>query len=310
MLKWLWVALLALLVALPGCGKKKSTPPEDLEPATVLFITDPEGARVIFDGEEVGTTSAETPLRLENVEVGEHSYRIELEGYQTVVVKKWTIIDQKAGQVIRIDKELVLITGLRVTTDPPGAWVYINGELQMEAGEVLLTPVDIENLPEREYTVTVKMEKYFGETEVVNLVGKGMEVYLELVPYPEISQVLFYAYNPSSGEGSTPEWSEPAETFSQKIFKMRGGEYSWIRIQATLAEPIYKDFTIGFDIYGDGGDRYVTEVTASPDSPTQLSAIFQDPTEDYFVHADRYVVRIVMDRDVLAEASFRVTGSQ
>ena len=176
-------------------------------------------------------------------------------------------------------------------------------------------PIQIENLPEGKYTVKVKKDRYLCQRgyEIidVDLAGKGMEAYFELVSYPEISQVLFYGYNPTSGEGSTPVWSEPAEVFSQGLFKMRGGEYTYIRIQATLAQPIYRNFTIDFDIYGDRGDRLATTVTAAPaDPPTYLFAVFQDPTEDFFVHADQYVVKITMDRELLSEASFRVTGSQ
>jgi hypothetical protein len=86
----------------------------------LAVVTQPAGATVWLDGENVGVT----PLDLTAVKPGNHSLRLTLDGHSEV----WQALKITEGASARIENTLVAESGsLEVKPVPSGARVYVNG---------------------------------------------------------------------------------------------------------------------------------------------------------------------------------------
>ena len=178
---------LLLLMVLWGCGKKESKPngPEG-EPINVVFVTDPSGATVYFDGDSIGVTrgEGEPALILRDVQPGEHTYRIELEGYiaiQREYRPQWT------GGTKRVEETLTNSTTVTISTDPPGAYVTFGGEFQ--TGRT--TPLTIDEVPAGKYEVRVQKEGYMVLYDSLDVASGMVERTFTLFEPPEVESLTF-----------------------------------------------------------------------------------------------------------------------
>jgi len=120
-------------------------PAPEPEPAmgTLVISSQPDGATVELDGEDVGTT----PLSLDRP-AGTYEVRVAQEGYRTYA----TSIEVNAGDTRTEVASLDVLTGtLRVLPRPWGS-VYINGELRVSETNVRYTT----ELPAGTHTVEVR----------------------------------------------------------------------------------------------------------------------------------------------------------
>ena len=121
------------------------TPEPEPEPAmgTLVISSQPDGATVELDGEDVGTT----PVSLDRPE-GTYAVEVRQEGYRTYT----STIDVSAGDTRTQVASLEALTGtLRVLPRPWGS-VYINGELRVSETNVRYTT----ELPVGTHTVEVR----------------------------------------------------------------------------------------------------------------------------------------------------------
>jgi hypothetical protein len=128
--------------------------------ASITINSIPDGAKVIINGEEKGTT----PFVMDNVEPG---------SYQILVIKDGYVPYQEGFNIAKGDyvkRDLALTkanTFLMIKSDPAGAKVYINGEYKG------VTPYSEANLTSGEYSLRVIKDGYLEySTEIEVFEGK------------------------------------------------------------------------------------------------------------------------------------------
>ena len=131
---------------------------------SIRIETDPSGANIILNNIPVPGT---TPLTLQDQPTGTHSIRIDKDSYgsleETVTIEK----DKTVTQTFNLQKEYA---GLKVTSDPSGAVVFLDGD---RLGK---TPLDRGDLTPGEGTLVVSMKDYETVTRQVRLVADHPKV--------------------------------------------------------------------------------------------------------------------------------------
>ena len=126
-------------------GPPVPAPPEPIPEATdstagsgstLAVNTIPAGVEVLVDGEFVG----KSPLSLTDHPVGTYDITLRHPHFETMQLADQVV---EAGEELRIDQSLYRVTGhLRVTTEPPGAWVEYDGQRLVDS-----TPGILRDLP-------------------------------------------------------------------------------------------------------------------------------------------------------------------
>ena len=135
---------------------------------TIVFASEPEGAKILIDGVEAGVT----PARIERAE-GRYRVRLEAPGCLpaecTVVLKR--------GQTETVQRQLAMKPArLTVESVPDGAEILINGEKRGVA------PCVIENLAAGTYTVRAVLALHEpAEREIKLVAGSSDTLRLDLV---------------------------------------------------------------------------------------------------------------------------------
>jgi len=123
--------------------------PEE-EVGSIRVTSTPAGAAIFIDGEATRWTTNTT---IPDISAGDHSVRVELDRYR-VPDDRWFTVSRDKNATVHFALEA--ITGsINVTSEPSGAWVYLDGENMS-----VVTPAILENLIVGDYTVEVKAEGY------------------------------------------------------------------------------------------------------------------------------------------------------
>lgn len=121
--------------------------PEE-EVGSVQVTSVPAGAAIFLDDEPTQWTTNTT---IPGIPAGDHSIRVEMERYR-IPDDRWVTVTKGANTTVHFSLEP--ITGsIEVTSEPAGAWVYLNGE-----NMTVITPATLENLIIGDYTVEVRGE--------------------------------------------------------------------------------------------------------------------------------------------------------
>jgi len=140
---------------------------EDLRTGQVRMVVTPEGARVVFDGEEVGRS----PLGAVAMNPGRHQAVVVKAGYAP-----WQgEVTVRAGEVVEVSVELTetaggraLSTGrLALIVEPPGARVTVDGQL------VGVSPLPDLDLPAGARSLRIERRGYLGEAHEVEIPDGG-----------------------------------------------------------------------------------------------------------------------------------------
>jgi hypothetical protein len=126
----------------------------------------PKGATVFINGEKAG----ESPLQINNIEVGEYKVRLEKKDYinfdQTIAVLE--------NQTARINAKMIAVVILSVESDPKGATLFINDR------EISKTPFS-GKLREGSYRLKLVKENYINWEKTLKLEeDEEIEVDLEM----------------------------------------------------------------------------------------------------------------------------------
>jgi len=140
--------------------------------AAVLLVSEPEGATVTRDGMNEGVT----PLLLPEVDPGRHVFSFELTGHRPQQIEATV----RAPSPVLISARLVPASAtVRVTSDPPGATVTLNGAPRGE------TPLDLAGIPEGEATIEVALAGHAPfRTQVRLSAGESFDLNAPLDPLP------------------------------------------------------------------------------------------------------------------------------
>ena len=165
------------LELVPGATRSLDIQLEPLQ-AAVLVHVDPAGAAVELDGAHVGNA----PVLLPGVAIGKHRLTVSQPGFQSRNVD----LDIRNPAPQKIDVSLVTDSAtLRVSSDPIGARVFLNG---VPRGE---TPTVLERIPEGTVTLELKADGYQDFRQEMRLAaGDDRALSLALDPKPASLQVV------------------------------------------------------------------------------------------------------------------------
>jgi hypothetical protein len=146
---------------------------------SVEITSTPSGAKVYVDGND---TSKATGASIMNLDIGSHTYKLVLSGYQDGA----GTFDIKAGAVTSVDVILKAVTPttgtLIIKSDPPNAQVIIDGE---DTGKV--TPAIVKDLTAESHTYLLKLVGYKDVGAIVSITAgftKTVNVNLEQIAGP------------------------------------------------------------------------------------------------------------------------------
>jgi len=276
----------AALVSALGCGGKDAT--SSGESTRIIFVTDPPGATLIFDGEEVGVT----PVTLEGVGEGKHTYTVRMEGY----------LSESSSYVVtspgtkRIEIKLKRLLTISVNTDPPGAKVFLD-QLPVDG----TTPLRIDGVTEGSHNLRIKLKSFF-EREMELEISEDINLEVTLYPLVKISEVKLYAWNPA-----TQEKSEEATSFPQAYFSrvLSESKYRYVMVKALFDKPSPCSFEPRLRIYLNG--EKLKEVSAIVQAGDMyLKREIANPHLDYYMEKGNYMVEIYYEDELLGTVSFTI----
>lgn len=134
------------------------------EVGLIYFESYPEGANIYFDRELLGRTPK---FKSRSLATGRHQIKVEKEGYYTEVIMK----DLKKGEKVSV----TLFPGIRITSNPEGAVVRLNGKLLCDS-----TPCQ-KVIEEGKYELTFEKEMYQTKKQPFSI-KKGTDVSVNLDP--------------------------------------------------------------------------------------------------------------------------------
>ena len=145
-----------------------------IEYGTLHLLVTPTFSTVYLDGVEAGMVPPNGIFIIRNVIPGTHGIRVSKEGYTTVT------LDQYVGknEIVKVPVTLEALSAgsLSVSSIPPGAQIYLDGEV------VGVTPMTAQNVADGEHTLILRMEGYSDYTETVVITSNGTVVSVTLIP--------------------------------------------------------------------------------------------------------------------------------
>lgn len=242
----LTVAVVIVLSAVVPLGiwllRRTGGPPgEILETAALYVETDPAGANVFVDGDWIGLS----PLDGDRVPVKSEALRVELAGYR--IVYDTLVLEKDMPEDLSFLLE-ELAGNIKITSDPPGATVSIDGE-----NTNLPTPALIRQLSANElHRVELRLggyrmgvvdgiRVYEDSTVTVNHSFVKMDGALSIVSQPAEAQV----YLDDEFVGSTPCILEHLAYGRHRLMISRAGYSSYTR-DIEISKPNEKmDISLG-----------------------------------------------------------------
>lgn len=161
--------VLSALVPESAHAQRRRRPPA--RTGTLVIHTSPEGAEVMIDEESVGTT----PLDPIPLPAGSHTLRVRLPGHTEYT----DVVQITPGQITELPIDLLALSEvLAITTTPPGAHVYVDGNFMGES------PVELD-LVEGTRSVRIVLRGYHEVIrEIEARAGSREELTVELEALP------------------------------------------------------------------------------------------------------------------------------
>jgi len=186
-----WLALAAIVVAtlVPSVSlaqrrrgrdaQRQAQQAQPVAPTRLVFDMLPDGAEVLIDESPIGTG----PLEPVDVEPGEHSVRVRLQGYSEYT----DVVTVGRGQELHVPVDLIpLAHVLGVTTNPPGARLFVDDRF---AGE---TPTDVE-LVDGSHAMRLSLRGFEDALRTIEAVAGSRDTWtVDLVALPEQGPAQWY----------------------------------------------------------------------------------------------------------------------
>jgi len=162
------------------------------EVGSLKVTSSPAGAEIYLDDELLPQVTNAT---LSGVVAGDHTVRVELARYHVPDDRYVTV---KKGTNTTVHFALQPITGsIEVTSEPSGAWVYLDGGDYENANMSVRTPTTLNNLIIGDYTVEARLE---GQDPVYKTAS------VEEDETATVNLVFGSSDDGDSGDGSVPEY--------------------------------------------------------------------------------------------------------
>ncbi len=164
--------------AIAAGGTPAPAAPPATPSGTLRIVTIPAGAAVSIDGLARGST----PLRVRHLELGERTVTVMLPGYATEERPIRLTINRPSRTLeiaLRVVPAAPVSGELSVTTDPPGATIFVDGESSGTA------PRSVPALSPGRHTVRVELVGHEPVTRDVTVeAGETVDLALRLAPVP------------------------------------------------------------------------------------------------------------------------------
>ena len=159
-------------------------------PGKVTISTTPNGATVLLDGQESGKSL----LMLRDVVPGQHEARVSLPGYASAA--KEFILPPNGAQLVSFELVPLEKAQLEVTSDPPGATVYINDVARGGNTPVVINLAEIGEV-EKEIKVEARLPGFQSVAKTVTIkAGDQRNCKFQLTKGPQPGQIML---NPKDG---------------------------------------------------------------------------------------------------------------
>jgi hypothetical protein len=145
-----------------------------VEYGTLHLLISPPLATVFYDGADAGAVPPNGILIIRDVVPGNHMIQVSKEGYITKNLELF--VGGNELKKVPITLEKTVAGPLAVSSEPPGATVYLNGKMEGT------TPLTITSIAPGEHTLMVAMEGYSDFTQTVTITAEGNTVSAALVP--------------------------------------------------------------------------------------------------------------------------------
>jgi len=187
--------------------------------AALKVNSNPEGAKVVLDGDEIGTT----PLDRSDLTPGEGTLVVSLKGYETVTRQVRLVADQPKVESV----DLFAQTGsVSITCDPIGTEVFLDG---ISIGEYKGTTLTREKLSLGSHSIVGMAEGYEdASTDFTVEYNKAIPVKLKLNPLPG---AIYVTTTPEGADITLDDRPTGKET-GAKIEGLSAGEH---RLSLSLA---------------------------------------------------------------------------
>ncbi|WP_083523450.1 DUF3344 domain-containing protein [Methanofollis ethanolicus] len=155
----------------------------------LAVTSSPAGAAVFLDDEQ---TSRVTNATINGIAAGDHMVRVELDRYR---IPDDRSVEVKKGANTTVHFDLQPITGsIEVTSEPSGAWVYLDGGKYHNVNMSVQTPATLSDLIIGDYTVEVRLG--------------GQSSYKTVTVQEDETVVVDLAFvsGGDSGDGSVPDY--------------------------------------------------------------------------------------------------------
>ncbi|WP_342770693.1 MULTISPECIES: DUF3344 domain-containing protein [unclassified Methanoculleus] len=204
------------------------------EVGSINVTSAPAGAAIFLDDEPTQWTANTT---IPGIPAGDHAVRVELDRYR-VPEDQWVTVTKGSNATAHFDLEP--ITGsIEVTSEPAGAWIYLNGENMS-----VVTPATLENLIIGDYTVEVRAE--------------GVEDYRTVtVNDGETTTVDFTLETAVGSDGRVPDYGYSGKTLDVAVSGTLHGNltyYEFSDYTGLIHAGESREFTI--DVPGNGTVAY------------------------------------------------------
>ena len=186
----------------------------DISTGIVVVRSIPEGARVYFDGRDVGTT----PVQIPKAGAGKHLLRVEKALYHDYLEE----ISVQPDGIIQVLTEMDAAFGsLTIESIPDGAVVSLNEQIKGR------TPLTINELASGEYEITITKDLYHTHTERF-IITDGSNNTRNITLLPAFGQLIIVTepigasiYLDGQNRGQTPaSFNElPSGTYTLRIAK-------------------------------------------------------------------------------------------
>jgi hypothetical protein len=281
-----------------GCGDKGGGPSDDgkVETFDVVFITDPAGATVYFDGDSVGVTTEDenNPLIVMGLVFGKpHEYRIVKAGYAPVIEPNYS---PAAPGVQRVEKTLNQSATVTITTTPPGAFVTFGSTPPVER----VSPLTIEGVKIGKYQVTVRMQGYMTLYDSLD-VSLAVERNFTLFVPPNVVGATLRAVHKNTKD----YYQNELNRFDQRYFNTAEetedyGNYRYMQVLLTIDRELPDLAPITIVLRNDGEQVNETRIYI-PARATELIYQFRNPNNPkplepiIYMMKGNYQIRVLVE---------------
>jgi len=145
-----------------------------VEYGTLHLLVTPTLSTIYYDGTDAGTVPPNGIFIIRDIVPGNHAIQVSREGYITQTMEIY--VGKNEIQKVPVTLQKAVSGPLTVSSDPPGAQAYLDGQM------IGMTPLTVADVPPGEHTLLITMDGYTDFSQTITITGEGSIVSAALVP--------------------------------------------------------------------------------------------------------------------------------